>query len=318
MIKYFLLLLLFSVVSVNSTFSQIRRIYIQSQKERDSIRNHTHFKKTKLSDSAWFASEYYANDTLKNSAIYKDEDLQIPDGKFKLYGYTESHKDITYDYVIHKSDTIMVPAKKYLTTVGFFKNGKRTGLWHTYQASGELTLTEVFKDNKLDGPYQTYNAETGKVLISGNYSDNIPVGNWDMLSFNGGVMTTDVYEKGKVVKTISHMSEKKFEQKITGGKPKYDMISYLNHKLANTKFDTPGVKMVLYSVIEDKEGKLTKPSVIKASDLATDTAIIDAMLEAPNWQPAYKNGQLIDLSIPFNFEITISENKHLQIVNKSF
>jgi hypothetical protein len=198
----------------------------------------------------------------------------------------------------------------YLRTVGYFSNGKRTGTWHIYEAQGKLVNTEVFENDKLNGLYQSYNTETGKVLVEGNYINDLREGNWNMLSYNGDTTQTDIYKKGKIVKTISHLSEKKFKENFTGGKPKYDFISYLNRALADKKFDTPGIKTVFYSFVENTEGKLTEPSVISGNDRAINAAVIEAILAAPNWQPAYRNNQLTAVSVPFNFEITISYSNH--------
>lgn len=317
MVKYLLVLFILLKFSLCNVCGQIKIINLKSQKEIDSIRNHSHFLIKRLSDSVWFANEYDLNDTLLTSGTYKDEKLQIPDGKFKIYNFNEPVKHVTYDYVNHKSDTVLIPGKNYLNTVGYFANAKRTGIWYIYNDSGKLIMDETFDNDKLNGVYRTYSA-VGTVYIQGNYINDVRQGDWNMLTPSGDVIRTDVYKNGKIVKSISHISEKKAEQKFTGGKPKYDFVAYLNKHLAEQKFDNSGVRRVLYSFIIDTLGKLTKPSVLNGSETAIDRAIIDVMLSAPNWEPTYINNKLTTLSVPFNFEIIISDDKHIHISYKEF
>jgi antitoxin component YwqK of YwqJK toxin-antitoxin module len=315
MIKCFIGSMILLAIYSGRALGQTQIFFTRSKKESDSIRNNTHYRILKVSDSLWEAGEYDLNDTLIDIGTYKDEKLQKPEGKFRIYNYIDPIKKISYDYIKHKADTTYVPGMNYLRTVGYFTNGKRTGTWYTYETQGKLVITEVFENDKLNGLYQSYNTETGKVLVEGNYINDLREGNWNMLSYNGDTTQTDIYKKGKIVKTISHLSEKKFKEKFTGGKPKYDFIAYLNRALADKKFDTPGIKTVFYSFIENTEGKLTEPSVISGSDRAINTAVIDAILAAPNWQPTYIDNQLTAVSVPFNFEITISESNHVARVS---
>jgi len=115
------------------------------------------------------------------------------------------------------------------------------------------------------------------------------------------------------------LDEKKFAMKMTDGEPKYNLNKYLNTTLSTKKiFDTPSTQSVLYDFTLDKNGKLTSPSVIQKSTLEIDTAIIDALLAAPAWKPASVNGEISAVSITLSFEVTIADDKSINISRKQW
>jgi len=313
--KHFLYAIL--LLTTANLYGQIRIQYLKNPGEPTlkEIRANCHFTKTKLSDSGWIVHQYDMRDTLMMTGTYKDEQMHFPDGKFKYYDFQEPVNEIRYDYMNHKSDMTFVPGKSYLNSVGFFSNGEKTGIWHLYAPTGKLTVTETYEHDKLNGPYTTH-TDSGYVLIRGNYVNDKRNGNWDMLSPKGEVIRTDVFKKGDLVKSISHLNEPKFRMDYKGGNPPYNFIKYLNSALSKKEFTVPAETTVRYSFDLDKFGKLISPSASQPGSLEIDTAIIDVILAAPNWKPLYINGQLAEGYVSIGLDIVIYDDKHIKISQK--
>ena len=291
----------------------------------DSMRNHGHIVIEKLpADSAWMVYEYDTQDSIMTIGTFKDEKLTIPNGKFKYYQYRPSRLEITYDYTLHKADSVIVPAKNSIRTVGYYFNGEKTGIWTTFDDFSKKITDEIFEHGKLNGLYQSYNSNTGKVFISGNYVDDMREGNWNMLSFEGDTMSTDVYKHNKVVKTISYLNEKKIKDKtVTNAHRNYNFIRYLNAQISKKGISQSGTKRSLYMFTIDKTGHIVAPTVITNGNinadvsLEVDRAIIDAMLNAPPWVPGEQNKQMVKISTSLQLNITF-DKKGISVSQASY
>lgn len=286
----------------------------------DSIRNNSRFVIEKLtSNSAWIVHEYDAQDSIMTIGTFQDEKLTIPSGRFQYYHYNPPYLQITYDYTTHKTDSVIVPAKNFLNTVGYFVNGEKTGIWTTFDASNQKIVAQTFEHDKLNGLYESYNA--GKVSISGNYIDDMREGQWYILSGKGDTIQTDIYKKSKLIKTIPSVNAKINKYKhVTDAYPKYDFIHYLKVQLSKKGISQSGTKRSLYSFTIDTTGRIVEPSVITRNitdagiDFEVNKAIIDAMLNAPLWIPGEQDKHKImvrisvQLGIEFNKKsISISQ-----------
>lgn len=69
---------------------------------------------------------------------------------------------------------------------------------NVFSATGDRSIVETKK--KKHGPYFYY-YESGKIKISGNYKDDEKHGNWKYYDERGRLVKTEVYEKGKKVKS---------------------------------------------------------------------------------------------------------------------
>jgi len=275
----------------------------------DSIRKNTHFVIEKLaSSSAWIVHEYDAQDSIMTIGTFLDEKLTIASGRFKYYNYSPPHIQITYDYVTHKTDSVIVPAKNFLCKVGYYINGEKTGIWTTFNASKEKLFVETLEHGKMNGLYESYNH--GIVSIRGNYVDDMREGEWHILSGSGDIIQTDIYKHNKIIKTIPSINEKKNKYKhITDPRPKYNFIYYLNAQLSKKGISQSGTKRSLYSFTIDTTGRIIQPSVrtshITDEDInfEVDKAIIDAILNAPPWIPGEGDKQKITVRIPLQLDI---------------
>ncbi|QIL41832.1 hypothetical protein G7074_22725 [Pedobacter sp. HDW13] len=251
----------------------------------DSIRKNTHFVIEKLaSSSAWMVHEYDAQDSIMTIGTFLDEKLTIASGRFKYYNYSPPHIQITYDYVTHKTDSVIVPAKNFLSKVGYYVNGEKTGIWTTFNASKEKLFVETLEHGKMNGLYESYNH--GIVSVRGNYVDDMREGEWHILSGKGDTMLTEIYKKNKVIKKIDFIKNK--YSHVTNPRSKYDFIRYLNAQLSKKGISQSGTKKSFYNITIDTAGRIIEPSVITRNivdediNFEVDKAIIDAMLNAPD------------------------------------
>jgi hypothetical protein len=281
----------------------------------DSIRTHSHVVVKEVSaDSTWRADEFDAQDTIMASGTFKDQKLNIPHGIFKFYEYSSPYLSITYDYRHHKADSVIVPPKNILKSEGHFFNGEKVGLWATFDALGKSS-TENYDHGQVNGLSETYNTSTGKVFVRGNYINGIREGNWNMISFEGDTISTEIYKHNKVVKTASFLNKKKFtDRAVTSPHPNYNFIRYLNTQLSKMGVSQSGEKTSLYTFTIDTTGHIVEPTVITRNrvkdnvNLEVDIAIIDAMFNAPPWIPGEQNKQMVKITTALQLNLKFDKN----------
>jgi antitoxin component YwqK of YwqJK toxin-antitoxin module len=263
-------------------------------------------------DSAWSTRQYDMNDTIMTIGTFKDEQFTIPHGKFIYYKLLKPINPVQYkyNYVTHKTDTIKWVPKNYVISKGYYLNGGKEGKWLEYTEKGVLYRVSNFQNNKLNGTYQEYYPLSGGLFEEGNYVNGTKDGIWYSFGFYGDTSSMVNYKNGVAGKWIFNKNKK---EEFTDGKPQYDIIQYLSLELANTKFSKIGTFNGLYHFVLTKEGKLVQPSVSTSVDLEIDSAIIDKLLAAPNWEPAYYNKKLVNFPVSINLEIITSKKKPVQI-----
>jgi len=296
-------------------YAQTRVVFIQKPGEPtiEEIRKKARITKQKLGDSAWLARQYDMHDSLMISCTFKDENLTIPNGRFFEYYYPGKELHIRFNYITHKNDSVITNPKNRLLHTGFYVNGLKTGNWCDYDDTGFITHVTTFDNNKENGVYRSFSTDTRKLILEGHYINGRREGRWNMVSFDGDTTRTDIYKHDEIIKTVSNLSKPKFKYEIKGGKPEYNFEKYLNSKLANLKVNEPGTLTHYYAFTLNKEGKLIDPLVTGKHDMAIDTIIIDAIMQAPNWKPAYLNGNITEIDMPMKIESDVSDNKHIRI-----
>lgn len=265
--------------------------------------------------TGWLATQYDGHGNLMATGGYLDEKLTIPQGEFKFYTHVGQRTFTGYNYENHRPDTTFEPEKNYMFTSGYFEHGEKTGKWTTFSSTGEITGMATFAHGRLNGPSQTYSTSTGKLLVEGEYVNDIREGKWNMLSFEGDTMSTEIYKKGEVIKTISFLNDKKFLlKKVKDCKPKYDFIAYLNSHL-HTGVSSAGSKQAMYSFTVDTTGHITRPKVWlqkgndPQADLQIDTAIVNVMLQAPVWMPAVQNNKKVEMYMSFQLNVVYDKKR---------
>lgn len=319
------LFLMITGIKVNA---QLNKLYLNKAgaATTDSSKAKSYILYYKLdADSAWAMSHYDMQNRIISEGTFKDEKLTIAHGKFTFYEFIPIDKPGRYTYKNLTVGAKIDSGGNFIQQSGVMLYGKKNGPWKIYN-HGKLQVLYTYHNSVLNGSYQKYGIN-GKVIIDGNFVNNVRQGNWNSLSYIGDVIKTEVYKDGNIVNTISYLNDEKFAFKISGKASKYDIPEYLNSKLSDKKFRKKGEFNAIYSFKLTSEGKLISPETSKTSDLEIDEAIISKMLIAPNWEPVIKNDilkiyQLMTdpdtaegktLLIPIEFKIVINNDHKIHI-----
>lgn len=264
-------------------------------------------------DSVWYVRQYDIKDTILTSGYYKDAQLSIPHGKFDYYKIYKGFTNTQYNYGKHKMDTIITSRVNYIQYTGYYFNGKKNGKWEERSTKGKLLNISTYKDDVLNGLYQVYDVNSGMLLAEGNMINNVREGEWNTLSYKGEKITSSFYKNGKIIKNVSYLSNKKFQNNAIDAKTNYDLLKYLNKTLSTQIFSKPGKFVTTYDFTLTTDGHLIKPSVINGSGLEVDTAVVNSFLAAPAWIPAMENNQAITTFIAIRLDIEVDDDKRIHI-----
>lgn len=217
-IYLFLINLLLTVVAS----AQVSKIYINSKgkfitEPKGAV---SYALIDKLSDTAYQVRTYDMKDTILTEGTYKDELLNIPNGKFSYY------LDKKLDPALEGVST--AETGNFVWRVGYFANGVKTGMWVDFWKRGLKKYSFVYKVDKLNGRYRRYDYKNNNYITEeGNYVDNDKEGEWNTFGFDtlGVPVNTKIYTKKKLVKNIDHFQQLRL--------PKH-FESTLLEKLANS------------------------------------------------------------------------------------
>jgi len=292
------------------------KVYLNADGEKiiDSAKAAYYLLMTEIpKDSVWSVQQYDIKGTILTSGYYKDAQLSIPHGKFEYYKVFAGFTNTQYNYGKHKMDTLIMPRVNYVQYTGYYVNGKKSGKWEEYSTKGKLLNISTYKDDVLDGLYQIYDVNSGMLLSEGNMINNVREGEWSTLSYKGEKITSSFYKNGKVIKNVSYLSDKKFQNNVIDAKTDYDLLKYLNNALSTRRFSKPGKFSTIYDFTLTTDGRLIKPSVINGSSLEVDTAVVNSFLAAPVWVPAMENNKAITTFIAIQLDIEIDDDKRILV-----
>ncbi|NHA07315.1 hypothetical protein G7092_26180 [Mucilaginibacter sp. HC2] len=283
-------------------------------------------------DSAWSIRQYDMQDTIMAIGTFKDEQFTIPHGKFIYYVLIPPGKFNIQNGDTQKIDSVFARGGNFIDRTGVYLNGKKNGSWKSYNHQ-KPAFINTYRDDIQDGLYQSYDYSSGKVLVEGNFINNVRQGDWNSLSYYGDIIKTEVYKDGKIVKTISYLNDRKFQYVKEGQGSKYDLINYLNLKLSTKKFNKHGRYNVTYSFNLTPNGKLVAPLIEGKSDQEIDSTIINELSGAPNWEPMIRtevlkiflltsapnqesgihNSEEKELHIPFDLNVVVDGKGKIHI-----
>jgi antitoxin component YwqK of YwqJK toxin-antitoxin module len=82
---------------------------------------------------------------------------------------------------------------------GFFRFGKRHGMWYYYYPNGFVWSEGLFENGKMSGGSKVY-YENGKMRYEGNYKNDLAVGAWNFYDTLGMLQFVRTYDStGKVL-----------------------------------------------------------------------------------------------------------------------
>ncbi|SDS78954.1 Antitoxin component YwqK of the YwqJK toxin-antitoxin module [Mucilaginibacter mallensis] len=222
-------------------------------------------------DSAYLARQYNMNNSLMVKGTYKDAALTIPNGKFVYYN-TENNS--------------------YVSAVGYFVNGKRTGNWSEFAPNGQTTLEYSYENNILTGTYKTYDANSG-IRGEGNMVNGKLAGDFKWYNNDGLLVAGAVLENGKIVKKTEYMKD---------AKESMNLHAYVEQKLkkySSVLYDSQFT--VKYDI--SKDGKITNPQIVSGYNPEINAAILNALSNLNAYRPATYNNAAIDQKTSETFNV---------------
>jgi len=144
---------------------------------------------------------------------------------FLIYS-TSFAQEFKIEYVKNPDNTV---------SRGRMENGKKTGLWVTYDSQSNPKRMEEYKDGERHG-YFVENDEHGHPFMEGWFNNGKPVGKHTI--FSHGVLLRDMDFDLGTLKEYYESSSIKKESKIKNGQPDGTMTQYYEDgsKLSETNF----------------------------------------------------------------------------------
>jgi antitoxin component YwqK of YwqJK toxin-antitoxin module len=84
---------------------------------------------------------------------------------------------------------------------GNYKNGKQVGEYRQYYANGKPSLYREFSSGVDNLLYQEYYYQNGQVESKGSIYNGKKVNEWHYFAFQGNLLRTEYYRKGRLVRT---------------------------------------------------------------------------------------------------------------------
>jgi len=237
-------------------------------------------------DSAWMVRQFDLKNVPLSIGYYKDAQMTIPHGKFTYY-----HKVASGPGFILMGK-LVVDSVNCVMTSGYYINGVKTGVWLDYYNNGPKSTLRTFKENLLDGLYQTY-SESGKVVTEGYYVNNKREGDWCNLGEDSTSLYTNIYKHDKIVKQIDYVHTVAYAKLNKSATPRFDFEKYISHIADPYTYPISNGRLVV-SFTVTKGGVAINPKVVKSYEQQFDNLIIQAILNCPKWEPALSKGQPVD------------------------
>ena len=258
-------------------------------------------------DSLWFGRQYNMTDTLLTSGYYKDIRMSVPHGKFNYYRFIEPSTYKKYNPRTQKMDTIKRGGVNFIEYTGNYADGKKAGKWEKYFWMGGLMTVMTYQNDALNGPYDAYDFNTGRLIASGNMIDNLKEGEWRTFGKDGKILGTDIYKNDKVINTIQanpgelphlglrevpNKDTSKVEGKIFNAYVSFDLNDFVNKEISGIIADNLNGTLLLQFWI-DENGKVSDIKFTRHLDKVQDGLLAKALLVCPPWNPAIKDGMPI-------------------------
>ncbi|MEN9572092.1 MAG: hypothetical protein RL172_3323 [Bacteroidota bacterium] len=173
-----------------------------------------------------------------------------------------------------------------------------------YLLGAPLTMLRTYNDStlkNLDGPYLQYHP-SGMIQVKGQYSRNTKTGEWWYYNDTGKVEKKEFYEQGIIQRSENPDSVEKKETIKYGDEREADMVggknawqSYLLKKMQQTNGSLSELKgKILVQFTINTSGKLVDIFLKRSANFGLDEEALKIIRNAPDWKPAFQNGQPIN------------------------
>jgi hypothetical protein len=287
------LFLLFIPLFTIPAFAQSKKLYLninnQFTTNKDSASIYLVIGK-QVNDSLYSLKQYNMRDSILVSGTFKDSLFTVQQGKFIFY-YTPAEI-----WAWKKANVAGTDTNKYIKTIGYFVDGKKTGVWETYEFNGDLQSTITYQNDVQTGPSKYIdNSPTGLSahFYDGNYIDGKRDGEWKVTSLYGRLEETRYYHDDQLAKTIvNHNVDKGIVQPAAPGNFKV----YLVKNLGELAKSDPGKKIIVKLTVA-KDGTTKNISVFSGYDNAVkNQAVIDLIRNSGLWKPGSIDRHAADMT----------------------
>ncbi|MBW4891171.1 hypothetical protein KXQ82_15705 [Mucilaginibacter sp. HMF5004] len=270
--KYILLITIAIIYCTLSVNAQVNKAFLLDGAPVDSAKADSYILYAKVADSVWLMKMYDLHDSIMVMGHFSDEKLSIPDGGFKYYHYSKLSKT----QKLNKTNGV-----NYLVTIGRYEKGLKSGVWKELFSNGNVAALNTYLNDKLNGPYKTYNFDNGAVVVEGNYISDKREGEWYVLGRNGNILETDIYKDGVVLRRINKPSA------YNPPAPPPEFYSYFSR--AVSKYTNIDINETVYiGVTVSAEGKITEALINDKRNLNAEfiAKLKEIALSSPMWTPA--------------------------------
>ncbi|MBB5634681.1 hypothetical protein HDF26_002645 [Pedobacter cryoconitis] len=190
-----------------SSHAQIKTVFLDAKDQLtpDSTLAVTYGVLGKLSgDSLYTFKKFDFSGVLLASGSFRDDDMEIPVGKFVYYNWITPENN-------NRNDGFEINGReRYVELVGSYENGRRNGRWITFYPDGKMKQIVTFSEGIIHGSYMSFDS-AGQQEVSGLYKSGKKEGTWTL---DGGRQENE-YVDDKLVSTLKgkKLREKQAESK---------------------------------------------------------------------------------------------------------
>lgn len=261
----------------------------------------------------WLVKEYYASEgTLKMAGLFSDDSFKTGQGVFRYY---------------YKNGG--------LEKEGHFADGKKHGLWMSYDEKGNTAdsslfdygMPELFSYHwhnglvSFKGIYDSIGKGSGEeweyyddntISSYGKYSKGYKYDSiWTYYFHNGIISTIEHYNKGVLLNRECYNRKGKLPDGNCDGITKTisanSIVTYLDHNVQYPK-EWTGIKAaheLILDLLISEMGKVENIDLIQESISMLDKQVIKLILEGPRWEPAFFHNRPIKSHFKFRYNYVI-------------
>lgn len=200
-IMFLLFAVLWNVSVMGQAVDTAFEYFIDGNKKKATVENGTFYRKVARKNNVWTVKDYFIEEkSLQMEGSYFDDSLTVKNGMFYWY---------------HPN--------KRLQRKGRYINGKKEGMWKSYNEEGKLADSALYK-NGIPYKFAYRFSDNGKVIMTGVYDENGAGGEtayyengtidyfgklcsgylkdsvWIFFFENGDISAKEYFDKGKLLK----------------------------------------------------------------------------------------------------------------------
>lgn len=276
---------IFALLLSLSCFCQTRKIYLDKADQfiDDPKSAAFYVLIQKLSDSVFAAEKFSLKDDIIIKGFYKDSLLTIPNGKFLFYYKKPVNSPIKQ---------LMFPEfVNFPSTVGYFINGKKTGMWVEFGNPGVKIRSYIYKNDKLNGKYKVY-VKNDYIIEDGDFIDDKKEGDWNVYGYDTirTVVKHRIYKKDELISEKDLVHPANFPWKLE---------SYFLRKFKS--IDTVNLRDVKATITIKADGKIEDVVLTSIHPPEISNIILTTLTNMPRFTPETVDSKPVTSRYSFEF-----------------